>query len=93
MPATMIDGRKLAAGLRSQIAREAAAFTATGGSAPRLDVVLVGENPASQAYVGTKICLFTGWENRKCWASGFRRANWKAPAVLPVLYVAFCCQE
>jgi methylenetetrahydrofolate dehydrogenase (NADP+)/methenyltetrahydrofolate cyclohydrolase len=54
VPATVIDGRKLAAELRSQVERDVAAFRASTGLAPRLDVVMVGDNPASQAYVGTK---------------------------------------
>jgi methylenetetrahydrofolate dehydrogenase (NADP+) / methenyltetrahydrofolate cyclohydrolase len=54
VPATVIDGRKLAAELRSKVARDVAAFSASTGLPPRLDVVMVGDNPASQAYVGTK---------------------------------------
>jgi methylenetetrahydrofolate dehydrogenase (NADP+) / methenyltetrahydrofolate cyclohydrolase len=54
MTATRIDGKALAAELRREVAAEAAAFAAAHGSPPRLDVVLVGDDPASRAYVGTK---------------------------------------
>jgi methylenetetrahydrofolate dehydrogenase (NADP+) / methenyltetrahydrofolate cyclohydrolase len=52
--ARIIDGRAAAAELRARIRAEAAAFTARHGMAPGLRVVLVGEHPASRAYVGTK---------------------------------------
>ncbi len=52
--ATIIDGRAAAAELRAEIAAEAAAFTARHGRPPGLRVILVGEHPASRAYVGTK---------------------------------------
>lgn len=52
--AQVIDGRAAAARLRAQLAGEVQAFLAAHGRAPGLRVVLVGENPASQAYVRTK---------------------------------------
>ena len=52
---TLLDGKALAATMRASLATEVAAFTALHGRAPGLAVVLVGDNPASQVYVGSKI--------------------------------------
>ena len=52
--AQIIDGRAAAAELRVEVAAAAAAFTARHGLPPGLRVVLVGEHPASLAYVRTK---------------------------------------
>lgn len=54
MGATIIDGKVAAAELRANIANDVAAMVEGGGQAPGLRVLLVGENPASQAYVRTK---------------------------------------
>jgi methylenetetrahydrofolate dehydrogenase (NADP+)/methenyltetrahydrofolate cyclohydrolase len=54
MTATIIDGNALAAELRADVRRRAAALTARGVR-PGLAVVLVGEDPASQVYVGKKV--------------------------------------
>lgn len=54
MAARIIDGRDLAARLSARTAEEVAAFVRAGGPDPRLDVVLVGDHPASRAYVRTK---------------------------------------
>ena len=52
--ARIIDGRAAAAELRAGLRDEAAAFAARHGMAPGLRVILVGDHPASRAYVGTK---------------------------------------
>ena len=52
--ATRIDGKALAAGLRARVAEAVAALENDHGLKPGLAVVLVGENPASQIYVGSK---------------------------------------
>ena len=52
--AQIIDGNALAAQLRADIGRRAAALTARGLT-PGLAVVLVGDNPASQVYVRNKV--------------------------------------
>lgn len=52
--AERIDGRAVAQALRNEVAREAESFRATTGIQPRLEVVLVGEDPASQVYVRNK---------------------------------------
>jgi methylenetetrahydrofolate dehydrogenase (NADP+) / methenyltetrahydrofolate cyclohydrolase len=54
MSATIIDGRAIAARVRSEVAREVGAFTQRAGRAPGLATVLVGEDPASAVYVGGK---------------------------------------
>jgi methylenetetrahydrofolate dehydrogenase (NADP+)/methenyltetrahydrofolate cyclohydrolase len=55
MPATLLDGKKIAAELRGETAKAIAAHRAAGRRAPGLAVVLAGENPASQVYVRNKI--------------------------------------
>jgi methylenetetrahydrofolate dehydrogenase (NADP+)/methenyltetrahydrofolate cyclohydrolase len=52
--ATIIDGKAAAADLRAELGAEAAAFTARYGRPPGLRVILVGDHPASRAYVRTK---------------------------------------
>ncbi|MFN3596313.1 MAG: bifunctional methylenetetrahydrofolate dehydrogenase/methenyltetrahydrofolate cyclohydrolase FolD [Rubricoccaceae bacterium] len=54
MPARLIDGTALAADVRADTARAAAAFAARAGRRPGLRVVLVGEHPASASYVRAK---------------------------------------
>ncbi len=54
MTAQLIDGNALAASIRADVARRAAALTA-GGHRPGLAVILVGEDPASQVYVRHKV--------------------------------------
>jgi methylenetetrahydrofolate dehydrogenase (NADP+)/methenyltetrahydrofolate cyclohydrolase len=49
----LLDGAALAATIRTRV-REAATEIARTGAAPSLRVLLVGENPASQAYVSSK---------------------------------------
>jgi methylenetetrahydrofolate dehydrogenase (NADP+)/methenyltetrahydrofolate cyclohydrolase len=49
----LLDGTKLAARLQSEVARDVAALEARGIT-PGLTVVLVGEDPASAVYVGSK---------------------------------------
>ncbi|MBN8534861.1 MAG: bifunctional methylenetetrahydrofolate dehydrogenase/methenyltetrahydrofolate cyclohydrolase FolD [Rhizobiales bacterium] len=54
MPATLIDGKAVAAELRAALGLRVAAHIAKGKRAPGLAVVLVGDDPASQVYVGSK---------------------------------------
>ena len=53
MPARIIDGKAIAADIRSEIA-EAAERLADAGVSPGLATVLVGEDPASKVYVSAK---------------------------------------
>ena len=54
MKAQLIDGKKLAADTRAEIARGVAALKAEKGVTPGLAVILVGDNPASVSYVTAK---------------------------------------
>lgn len=52
--AKMIDGSRIGKELREEVAREAARVKAETGQAPGLATVLVGDDPASRAYVAMK---------------------------------------
>ena len=54
MPATMLDGVKIAAQIRSEVAAEARQLAASGVR-PGLAVILAGHNPASEIYVRGKV--------------------------------------
>jgi len=54
MTALLIDGKARAAALRAEVAVGVAAFVAAHGRVPGLTVVLVGDDPASAVYVGSK---------------------------------------
>src|SRR5579872_399544 len=54
MPAAILDGSKIAAEIRSEVAAEVKALSAAG-MRPGLAVVLVGNNPASEIYVRGKV--------------------------------------
>jgi methylenetetrahydrofolate dehydrogenase (NADP+) / methenyltetrahydrofolate cyclohydrolase len=54
MPAYVIDGKAIAAKVRSDVAVDVARLKAQHGLAPGLAVVLVGEDPASKVYVRNK---------------------------------------
>ncbi len=66
MNAQIIDGKKIAAEIRSEAKLEATELIANGVQ-PCLVVVLVGEDPASKAYVGSKVkaCEETGIKSIK----------------------------
>jgi methylenetetrahydrofolate dehydrogenase (NADP+)/methenyltetrahydrofolate cyclohydrolase len=49
-----MDGKAIAADLRGAVAAETHRLSATLGLVPGLAVVLVGDNPASKSYVGSK---------------------------------------
>jgi methylenetetrahydrofolate dehydrogenase (NADP+)/methenyltetrahydrofolate cyclohydrolase len=57
MTAQLIDGKMHAARLRDDLRPKIEAFRERAGRPPRLEVVLVGEHPASLAYVGSKARL------------------------------------
>lgn len=52
--ATLIDGKAIAQSIRQQVKQQVAERLATGKRAPGLAVVLVGQDAASQVYVGSK---------------------------------------
>jgi len=55
MSARILDGKILSAQSRSEIKSGVDAYKARTGSAPGLATILVGDNPASHTYVGSKI--------------------------------------
>lgn len=60
----ILDGKKIAADIRAEIREEVAALVADGKRAPKLAVVIVGNNPASETYVNNKMkaCAEVGME-------------------------------
>lgn len=52
--ARLIDGKAFAANLRGRVAETVSSFVKATGKKPGLAVVLVGDDPASQVYVGSK---------------------------------------
>ncbi len=54
MTAQIIDGKAVAAEVRSQVAADVAAWVASGNRQPGLATVLVGDDPASAVYVANK---------------------------------------
>src|SRR5689334_9418391 len=53
--ATIIDGKQVAADVRARVAKDAAALREHTGHTPGLVTILVGEDPASQVYVRSKV--------------------------------------
>ena len=72
MSATLIDGKARAAALRAEVAAGVSALTATGGRAPGLAVVLVGDDPASAVYVRAK--------DKACREAGMNSFEHRLPA-------------
>lgn len=64
MTAQIIDGKTIAAELKQKIKAATQMRLATGKRRPGLAVVLIGDNPASQVYVGSK--------RRSCEEVGFK---------------------
>jgi len=54
MPATIIDGKQVAAEIRVELGKKVAELKAKHGLTPGIGVILVGEDPASQSYVKGK---------------------------------------
>jgi 5,10-methylene-tetrahydrofolate dehydrogenase/methenyl tetrahydrofolate cyclohydrolase len=65
MTAKLIDGTAIAKEVREAVAAEVAELVEAGYPAPGLATVLVGENPASEVYVGMKqrMCKRLGMES------------------------------
>jgi len=55
MSARVLDGQALAARMQEEIKPEVAAFKAMHGRPPGLGIILAGNNPASEVYVGHKV--------------------------------------
>jgi len=63
----LLDGKAVAAAIRAEVAQGVEELVASGGRPPGLTVVLVGDDPASQVYVGSKVraCTEVGMVSRK----------------------------
>jgi methylenetetrahydrofolate dehydrogenase (NADP+) / methenyltetrahydrofolate cyclohydrolase len=61
---TLIDGKQLSETIKQEIAQEVENIKKVGGKIPHLAAVLIGDDPASQAYVGSKV--------RSCEQVGFQ---------------------
>jgi methylenetetrahydrofolate dehydrogenase (NADP+)/methenyltetrahydrofolate cyclohydrolase len=72
MTAQLIDGKAIAKKVRAEVQEAASAFAARHGRKPALDVVLVGDDPASLIYVRNK--------ERACAAVGIRGTVHHLPA-------------
>lgn len=68
---TIIDGKEVAAKLRKEIAAEVSAMVEAGNRPPHLVAILVGEDGASQTYVGHK--------EKCCNEVGFRSTVMRMP--------------
>ena len=60
----ILDGKQIAAQIRSELRAEVEAIKAAGKRVPKLGIVLVGNNPASETYVNNKMkaCAEVGIE-------------------------------
>ena len=72
MVAKLIDGNVLSKKIRSEIFERTKKITASKGQKPGLAVVLVGDNPASQVYVSSKV--------KACGEVGFHSVLERYPA-------------
>ncbi|MCC6890834.1 MAG: bifunctional methylenetetrahydrofolate dehydrogenase/methenyltetrahydrofolate cyclohydrolase, partial [Hyphomicrobiales bacterium] len=60
MSAKVIDGKAIAAALRDKVTADVGRLSREHGLVPGLAVVLVGNNPASESYVGNKMRMTAG---------------------------------
>ena len=68
----LIDGKKIAATIKEEIAGEVKRIKEQDGKVPHLAAILVGEDPASQTYVNNK--------SRSCEQVGFDSSTYRFPA-------------
>lgn len=63
----ILDGKKIAAEIRGEIREQVEALKAAGKRVPKLAIVIVGHNPASETYVNNKLkaCAEVGIEAEK----------------------------
>ena len=61
----LLDGKLVSAHIKEEIKKQVQEITSAGKRAPHLVAILVGENPASQAYVASKVknCGELGFES------------------------------
>lgn len=75
MAAEVLDGKAIAADLRSRVEEVVAARVRAGRRPPGLATVLVGDDPASHVYVGSK--------RKACAEAGSGRSTTSFPATWP----------
>ncbi|HDR1420046.1 TPA: bifunctional methylenetetrahydrofolate dehydrogenase/methenyltetrahydrofolate cyclohydrolase FolD [Pasteurella multocida] len=68
MTAQVISGTELSKTIKSQVAQKIETYTQQGKRSPGLAVILVGADPASQVYVGSKrkSCAEIGIQSKSC---------------------------
>src|SRR6185295_3684800 len=61
----ILDGTLVSAHIKEQIKQDVIDWQAQGGKKPHLAAILVGNNPASEAYVGSKVksCESLGFDS------------------------------
>jgi methylenetetrahydrofolate dehydrogenase (NADP+)/methenyltetrahydrofolate cyclohydrolase len=74
----LIDGKKVASEMNSEIAREVEALLAKGHKKPHLAAVLVGHDGASETYVAGKV--------RSCQEVGFNYSSSGLRTIYPKLH-------
>ncbi|MDL1893524.1 bifunctional 5,10-methylene-tetrahydrofolate dehydrogenase/5,10-methylene-tetrahydrofolate cyclohydrolase, partial [Sphingobacteriales bacterium CHB3] len=74
MSATIIDGKAIAAQIKSELKLEADSLRRELGIVPGLAFILVGENPASQSYVRSK--------GKACEELGFHSVTEERPSTI-----------
>lgn len=72
MATEVLDGRATSTQIKVELAAAVEEMVSNGGRAPHLGAILVGEDPASQAYVGAKV--------KACEKVGFRSTLLRLPA-------------
>ncbi|MEI7945136.1 MAG: bifunctional methylenetetrahydrofolate dehydrogenase/methenyltetrahydrofolate cyclohydrolase FolD [bacterium] len=72
MPAAILDGKQLAATMRTDIAKQVAELKAKKGITPGLGVILIGVDPASTSYVTAK--------EKACEEAGMHSEDVRVPA-------------
>lgn len=68
----LIDGKAVSAQIKEELAQEVARLIAAGGKTPHLAAVLVGNDPASETYVASKV--------KACQAVGMKSTELRYPA-------------
>lgn len=63
----ILDGKKIAADIRAELREQISSLVAKGQRAPKLAVVIVGHNPASETYVANKMkaCAEVGIDSER----------------------------
>ncbi len=72
MATTIIDGKALSKTIKEEIREEVERIKKNGGKIPHLGAVLIGDNPASESYVRSKV--------RSCEKCGFKSTLIRKPA-------------